>query len=155
MDWTGGCLCGEVRYSFEGEPLWKGHCHCRMCQRVTGAGFATWVGFPAGAFSWAQGQPSFYRSSPEAEIGFCGNCGGTLTFHRVNEASAALGSLDHPDKVPTGPNDVHVFVKDQVSWLVIHDDLPRHQKLPPGREEETAKWPRMGDNPSHRKKKKT
>ena len=153
MAWTGGCLCGDVRYRFEGNPLWRCHCHCSMCRRTTGAGFATWIGFPAGAFSWTQGQPSFYRSSAEAEIGFCANCGGTLTFHRVNEASAALGSLDHPGKVPAGPDDVHVFAKDQISWLKIDDDLPRHERFIPGREEETATWARMGDNPAHRKTK--
>ncbi len=153
MAWTGGCLCGEVRYSFEGNPLWKCHCHCSMCRRTTGAGFATWVGFPAGAFSWIQGQPSFYRSSPEAEIGFCGNCGGTLTFHRVNEASAALGSLDHPEKVPAGSDDLHVFTEDQIPWLKIDDDLPQYGRLIPGREQETDAWPRMGDNPAHREQK--
>ena len=153
MTWTGGCLCGEVRYCFDGDPLWKCHCHCSMCRRLTGAGFATWVGFSAGAFSWSNGQPSFYRSSSEEEIGFCGNCGGTVTFHRVNEASAALGSLDHPEKVPAGPDDDHVFTKDQIPWLKIDDKLPRFEEFPPGREEETDAWPRMEDNPTHRNEK--
>ena len=153
MTWTGGCLCGTIRYRFEGDPLWRCHCHCSMCRRLTGAGFATWVGFPAGAFSWIEGQPSFYRSSSEVEIGFCGNCGGTMTFHRVHEASAALGSLDNPEKVPAGPDDVHVWTEDQIPWLKIDDDLPRYEQFTPGLENERDALPRMPDKPTHRKSK--
>jgi len=150
MNWTGGCLCGAVHYNFEGDPLWKCHCHCSMCRRLTGAGFATWVGFPAGAFSWTKGQPSFYRSSSEVEIGFCQNCSGTMTFHRVHEASAALGSLDHPEIVPAGSDDDHVWVEDQIPWLKIDDNLPRYEQFTPGLEDERDALPRMGDNPAHR-----
>ena len=73
-----------------------------------------------------------------------------MTFHRVNEASAALGSLDHPEKIPSGPNDLHVFTKDQIPWLKIEDDLPRYDELIPGREEEVCEWPKLGGNPAHR-----
>ena len=37
-------------------------------------------------------------------------------------ASATVGSLDHPEDWP--PNE-HVGIESQISWLVIHDDLPR------------------------------
>ena len=76
-----------------------------------------------------------------------------MTFHRVNEASAALGSLDHPEKVPSGTNGLHVFTEDQIPWLRIEDDLPRYEQFGPGREEETNTWPKMGDNPTHREQK--
>lgn len=38
--WAGGCLCGSCRYEFEGEPPHSGYCHCNMCKRSTGGGFA-------------------------------------------------------------------------------------------------------------------
>ena len=33
---TGHCLCGNVTYSADAEPLIQGVCHCTDCQRQTG-----------------------------------------------------------------------------------------------------------------------
>jgi hypothetical protein len=41
--WTGGCLCGERRYEFRGDPPHSGYCHCDMCKRATGGAFAILV----------------------------------------------------------------------------------------------------------------
>ena len=48
MTWSGGCLCGKVRYEASETPGWVGHCHCRLCRRHTGAAFATWLWWPVG-----------------------------------------------------------------------------------------------------------
>lgn len=33
----GGCICGAVRYRVTGRPLAVYNCHCRDCQRLSGA----------------------------------------------------------------------------------------------------------------------
>jgi hypothetical protein len=33
----GGCLCGAVRYAFDAPPLATVACHCRDCQKLSGA----------------------------------------------------------------------------------------------------------------------
>ena len=33
---AGGCLCGKVRYSASGDPVFVGVCHCTDCQTGTG-----------------------------------------------------------------------------------------------------------------------
>lgn len=43
---TGGCLCGRVRYTLTGDPIRSYVCHCRDCQRASGAAFAPGLGFP-------------------------------------------------------------------------------------------------------------
>jgi hypothetical protein len=100
-----------------------------MCRRWTGAAFATFVHFPAGTFVWEVGQPTRYRSSAEAERGFCARCGSTLTMHEAvlpDRVQVALGSLDRPEDVR--PDD-HVWTSRQLPWLEIVDDRPRHPTI--------------------------
>ncbi len=123
--WTGGCLCGAVRYSATADPVRAVNCHCGMCHRSSGAAFLTFVHFPIAAFTWTQGEPTRSRSSSEAERGFCDRCGSTLTMHEAilaDRVQVALGSLDRPENVR--PDD-HVWTEAQLPWLHIEDELPR------------------------------
>jgi hypothetical protein len=125
MEWTGGCLCGAVRYRASGDPLRVVHCHCGMCRRVSGAVFMTFVHFAKDGFAWTAGRPKRYRSSGEAERGFCAVCGSTLSMHETvlpDRVQVSLGSLDRPDLVR--PDD-HVWTGCQLPWLEVVDDLPR------------------------------
>ena len=36
----GGCTCGHIRYRVQSAPLFVHCCHCRWCQRDSGAAFA-------------------------------------------------------------------------------------------------------------------
>jgi hypothetical protein len=134
MTMTGGCLCGALRYEGRGAPTWVGHCHCRWCQRQSGAAFLTYVGFTTQNLTWTRGRLATYASSPGVERGFCPNCGSSLTFARPDrgEISVFAGSLDEPDRlVPTA----HAFYDSHQAWLQIDDDMPRHGRHPPGNED--------------------
>ena len=76
----GGCLCGDVRYRAAGAPKWAGHCHCRSCQRATGAAFASWAGLNIGDFEVLSGTLTIHHSSPGVDRGFCAKCGTSLTY---------------------------------------------------------------------------
>ena len=43
MEINGGCLCGAVRYTADGDPTNATVCHCKDCQKFTGSVFATLV----------------------------------------------------------------------------------------------------------------
>ncbi len=129
MEWTGGCLCGAVRYRATVDPIRAVSCHCGMCRRVSGAAFVTFVHFPIGAFEWIGREPARYRSSAEANRGFCPECGSTLDMHESvleDRVQVSLGSLDHPERVR--PDD-HVWTQEQLPWLKIDDDLPRFAQI--------------------------
>ena len=71
----GGCLCGQVRLRIAAQPIDTGYCHCRMCQKNSGAPAVAWVTFPVAGFRWIAGTPATYASSPRAQRAFCANCG--------------------------------------------------------------------------------
>ena len=125
MDWTGGCLCGAVRYRATAEPLRAMICHCETCRRVSGSAFLSFVHFPKDSFAWTAGAPTRYRSSAFAERGFCSVCGSTLSMHEevlADRVQVTLGSLDRAEDVR--PDD-HVWTRSRLSWLAVADDLPR------------------------------
>jgi len=78
MKFEGGCYCGQLRYRFEGEPIFQGQCHCRECQYISGGSPNMALGIPAEGFSYAKGEPTqFSRDDLESPVtrDFCGNCG--------------------------------------------------------------------------------
>ena len=125
----GGCLCGAVRWRATGEPLYAYHCHCRMCQRQSGAAFLTGVTFPFDAVNWLREEPRLYQSSENAKRGYCARCGSWISWQWSEEKiSMTAGSFDHPEDI--NPN-FHVFTESQVPWLNVDDALPRYTRYPP------------------------
>ena len=124
---TGGCLCGEVRYQISEPAMETLYCHCRMCQRFSGAQMYAGTTFPSGALRFIQGEPKYYRSSPIGERGFCANCGSSLIYRPSMRKwsdwiEICTASLDNPEDFPPT---YHLGVESQMPWLNIHDDLPR------------------------------
>ena len=134
---TGGCLCGQVRYEISAPAMETNYCHCRMCQRFSGAPLIAGVTFPRDAFRLTRGDLKYYRASNQkltyyqsslvAERGFCPDCGSSLTYRGLlptwsDWMLVHTASLDNPeDFAPTG----HWGVESQMPWLDVHDDLPR------------------------------
>ena len=123
---AGGCLCGAVRYESAEQPSKVGYCHCRTCQRVSGAPVAVGVYFRRDTFRFVQGKPKYYQSSANVERGFCENCGSRLIYRIFDSDSISVevGSLDHPDLTPP---EYHIGIESRVPWFEIEDELPRTQ----------------------------
>jgi hypothetical protein len=127
QEYSGGCHCGAVRYIIRGVPDWSAHCHCRSCQKATGAAFTTWIGVKTEYFQITAGQLSVYNSSPGVERGFCGKCGTSLTYvaegRWPGQVSILAPTLDDPRiAAPTA----HFDVQDRLPWVKLNDGLPAH-----------------------------
>ncbi len=123
----GGCLCGAVRYRARGQPTQVNHCHCRMCQRGSGAPIVTWATFPADRVEWTKGAPARRRSSDIAERGFCADCGSALFWQgdaHKDVIDLTAGTLDRPEILK--PDD-HIWVESAMPWLHVADGLPRYR----------------------------
>jgi hypothetical protein len=127
MKASGQCLCGAVGFAIDMPTKWVAHCHCSLCRRAHGAAFVTWVGVndnqftlndPGGALKW-------FHSSPEAERGFCAQCGSTLFFRSSRwPGEMHIVRANFADPIDRKPQ-AHVFFDTHVDWLAIDDDLPK------------------------------
>ncbi len=79
---SGGCLCGAIRYEVGAEPIRMARCHCDDCRRSTGAAFATNVFVPADALKIVQGEPAQYQHGTDSGATmtrmFCSVCGSQI-----------------------------------------------------------------------------
>jgi hypothetical protein len=93
---TGGCLCGEVRIVAAGMPYRVGLCHCLDCRKHHGALFYAAAIFAADAVS-LEGETRDFRGRH-----FCPRCGSSVFARNGNEVEVNLGSLDAPNLlIPT------------------------------------------------------
>ena len=123
---SGGCLCGAVRYEFDAAPLYPPTlCHCRSCQRASGAHAVAWITVPLASLQYAQGRPASIASSPGVKRGFCSHCGTPLTYWneaRAPEIDITICTLDDPAVI--APID-HIWTADAVGWECKLAQLPR------------------------------
>jgi len=125
----GGCTCRAVRYRMTSAPLFVHCCHCRWCQRETGAAFALNAMIEADRFVLLQGRPEVVHTPslsgigqkitrcPVCRIALWSNYGGAgdrIRFVRV-------GTLDEPDRLPP---DIHIFTASKQPWVVLGPDVP-------------------------------
>ena len=124
-EYEGGCLCGKVRFRVAAPMIDSGYCHCRMCQKNSGAPVVAWATFPAASFAWTQGRPGIYASSPSARRHFCPNCGSYMVFQRDdNPQEISVNTASFDDPAAFAPR-MHIFSESRVAWLHIDDELPR------------------------------
>jgi len=125
----GGCTCRQLRYRMTSKPLFVHCCHCRWCQRETGASFALNAMIEADRVQLLQGEVEVVDTPsnsgkgqriarcPRCRIAVWSNYGGAgdaLRFVRV-------GTLDEPDRLPP---DIHIFTASKQPWVVLQPDTP-------------------------------
>lgn len=116
----GGCLCGGVRYEIRGPLRDVIACHCSQCRKTSGHFVAASQALSDDIRLVESSTLKWYRSSPEAERGFCSRCGGNL-FWRPDRreppvTSIMAGTLD----APTGLRIIqHIFVQDKSDYYEV------------------------------------
>jgi hypothetical protein len=132
---TGGCLCGAVRYEVAAEPVYTGHCHCRSCQRASGAGHSTYVGVPRAAMT-VRGETRSHAvtggSGLPAARHFCPVCGSQLfgvCEIAPDMATLYAGTLDDPSAIRP---DAAINVHSRQPWDRVAGDLAEFDEMPPG-----------------------
>ena len=116
---TGGCLCGAVRYEVYGQPVFAGHCHCRDCQRATGAGHASYMGMPRQQVS-VSGETRMFSVMADSGLPanrlFCPTCGSQIMA--TDSATPDIitifaGTLDDPSLFKP---QAEIYVRSRPHW---------------------------------------
>jgi hypothetical protein len=135
MAFTGGCLCGSVRFEIKAEaPIAVRHCWCRICQYV-GAGAGTVnATFPSEALA-VSGSLAEYVSAADSGAtmrrSFCGQCGTPLfseAEQRPHLVVVRAGALDDPDLIRPA---AIIWARSAPEWACFDSDLPRFEGQAP------------------------
>jgi hypothetical protein len=104
MEIQGGCYCGALRYSATGDALFKGQCHCRECQYISGGHPNVVIGMPEAGFTYAKGTAKQFRRNDlpkPVTREFCAECGTHILTRTPGLPGAVLikvGTLDEPGR---------------------------------------------------------
>lgn len=133
MKFSGGCLCGAIRYDAAGEALAQGACHCRDCQYVSGGGPAYTIILPRSAFTLRKGQLKVHRAKTGSGMyvrEFCVECGThVLGFNEATPDFIAIraGTMDDPGMFKLMG---HIWVDSAPRWHPIDKKLPKWPRNP-------------------------
>ncbi len=125
----GGCDCGQVRYRVSSRPLFVHCCHCRWCQRESGASFALNAMIESDRLHRLRGEPEMVNtpsaSGKGQQIARCPTCRIALWSHYAGAgplvAFVRVGTLDQPDHLPP---DIHIFTDSKQPWVNLGPDIP-------------------------------
>jgi len=134
---VGGCLCGAVRYECEGAPQFSLQCHCRDCQRGSGAPHVAAVRVSSPGFRIVRGAPRRYvaRADSGNEITrvFCGDCG-TPLYVQVSTRPDIVGvrvcTFDDPSWFKPEAN---IFARSAQPWDHMDPAVPKFATYPTGK----------------------
>ena len=125
----GHCTCGAVRFRMTSKPLFVHCCHCRWCQRETGASFALNAMIEADRVILLAGAPEAVNTPSNSgkgqKISRCPACRIALWSNYAGAGDAIrfvrVGTLTDPDRLPP---DIHIFTASKQPWIVLPPGTP-------------------------------
>lgn len=131
----GGCQCGAVRYQLKASPLSVYNCHCKDCQRYSGAAWSMSMVVRDEDFE-ATGETAVYERVADSgnviRMHFCARCHGWMWNEPANRGIKVgrAGTLDDMDWAePVG----NIWTSSKPAWVKIDPDLVNFEKGPADR----------------------
>ncbi|MEY4871935.1 MAG: hypothetical protein RLZZ563_1265 [Pseudomonadota bacterium] len=135
----GACHCGAVQFEVDLPLRDVVACHCTQCRKVSGHFWAA-TSVPVSRFRVTEGRGlRWFRSSPIAQRGFCGDCGATLFWLPEADAvfdwgTAADHAISFSPGALEGPIDVtvtqHIYAADAGDYYAPEGPPPDGQAAP-------------------------
>ncbi|MBN9086845.1 MAG: GFA family protein [Reyranella sp.] len=126
------CHCGQLRVRLHGDPVLVSSCHCRACQRRTGAVFGSTSFFWRYQVVAIEGEHRTWRRAGDSgrwlTFHFCPTCGSNVFWeaaHVSNMLSVAVGAFADPTFPAPSRT---VWCESKHGWLPFPDSIPSHPK---------------------------
>ena len=125
---VGGCLCGGIRYEYDGEITEISMCHCSQCRKAQGSAFVAVAPIDSSKFKLLSGSNLLkeFRAIPNKARVFCSNCGSPIYSARddlPNTMRLRLGTVETSFRCA---NAYHTFVQFKAQWYDIKDGFPQY-----------------------------
>lgn len=133
-EYSGGCLCGSVRFSCTAEPEFTFYCHCTDCQRTGGSPFSVELMISSESFD-VQGKLQTHTVVGDSGKGvhrhFCPKCGSGIFLECDADPGYVFLKAGAIDDAGWVKPDMHIFTATEQPWVSVADSLPRHERMPP------------------------
>ena len=125
----GRCTCGAVRYRMTSRPMIVHCCHCRWCQRESGAAFALNAMIESDRVELLEGTPEVVvtptLSGKGQKISRCPTCRIALWSNYAGAGDkfrfVRVGTLETPDELKP---DIHIFTASKQPWVLLPPGIP-------------------------------
>lgn len=132
--YLGNCLCGQVRFQLNAEPLTLYACHCTDCQRRSGGALLLSMWVTREAIEVMKGSPVLVSSiaidGRERKNKVCPACEVRLWSEPVNWPKLAIlrpgNLLLASEFAPVA----HQFVRSALPWFVFPQGIARYETSP-------------------------
>jgi len=132
---SGGCLCGAIRYTCDGEPMMAGHCHCEDCRRSSGTGHSSHLAVPEESLSVTGEVRGYERPAGSGNLvtrAFCPTCGAPIFSTNSGMPGMVFLRASSLDDLEVFQPQMHVYTVRAASWDKPTSNIPAFERMPAG-----------------------
>jgi hypothetical protein len=119
---SGRCACGAVAFEVTAPFVTAGYCHCKRCQRRSGALWSINAIVPSKGFEVVSGREQVRAWNPPDDgipKAFCAECGGHLYSDGGDTIGVRVGALDGDPGIRP---EWHQWLDSAPDWEALPDD---------------------------------
>ena len=136
----GRCLCGKVRFSYDGVIEEVALCHCAQCRKAQGGAFAANSPLDNNKLTFEGAEfVNEFETTGDKIRAFCGNCGSAVYSARTSLPDIKRIRIGTIETDFTCENKYHIYTDSKASWHTITDSYHQFKAEKPALENGSSK----------------
>lgn len=142
--YSGHCLCGQIRFRLNAEPLTLYACHCTDCQRRSGGALLLSMWVQRASLEVLDGTPTLVSSiaadGRERKNQVCAACQVRLWSEPIHRPTLAILRPGLLEQAKSFEPVAHQYVRSALPWFVFPADVRRYETAPDDPAELVRLW---------------